>query len=255
MNVPVLMYHHVLPKAGFITSSIKQFDAQMRFLAENGYKTLTSEEFYLFKKKKLKIPNKSVMITFDDGWKDNYVYAYPILKKYNLKATLFIVTNWIEEASKKKGEFDPGAINHGKCKTEIAVYPEKVVLNWKEIEEMSDVFDYHSHTHTHRDGYFKRCTWNEEFPLTKEVMKKRLGIDDKHLCWPRGYYDEDLIEEAKRHGFEIFYTIERGLNRANRKLDHIKRIAAKKDEKWLNKTLKIFSNEVTGKLYSIIKPR
>ncbi len=256
MNVPVFMYHHVLPKKGFITSSVEEFEDQMKYLSENGYKTLTSEEFYLYKLGKLKVPKKSVMITFDDGWRDNFVYAYPILKKYNLKATLFIVTNWIEESSKRKnkaGEFQP--LNHGKCKTEIAIYPERVVLNWDDLEKMSDVFDYHSHTHTHRDFYFKKCGWEEEFELSRKIIRDRLGFYDKHLCWPKGFYEEDLIKIAKNYNFEIFYTVERGLNPPNKKLDHIKRIAAKKDAKWLHKTLSIFSNDIAGSLYSLIKPR
>lgn len=251
MNVPVFMYHHVLPKESFITSSVEQFEEQMRFLSQNGYKTITSEEFYNYKNKRIKLPEKSVMITFDDGWKDNLVYAYPILKKYNLKATLFIVTNWIEEASKKKGEFT--AVNHGKCKTQIAIYPEKVVLNWDDIEKMSDVFDYHSHTHTHRDFYFKKCGWEEEFYLSKKSLKDRLGIDEKQLCWPRGFYDNDLLNLAKEYNYKMFYTTKRGMNRTDKKLDHIKRIAAKKDAKWMKKTLSIFSNNLAGTLYSLIK--
>ena len=251
MNIPIFMYHHVLPKTSFITSSIEQFEEQMKFLSDNDYKTITCDEFYNYKKKKLKLPEKSVMITFDDGWKDNFVYAYPILKKYNLKATLFIVTNWIEEASKKKGEFEPAT--HGKCKTQIAIYPEKVVLNWNEIEQMSDVFEYHSHTHTHRDFYFKKCGWEEEFHLSKKVLKDRLGINDIHLCWPRGFYDNDLLQMAKDYDFKAFYTTRRGMNRADRNTDHIKRIAAKNDAKWMKKTLSIFSNNLAGTLYSMIK--
>lgn len=113
MSIPVLMYHHILPQKGFIASSVDEFEAQMKYLHEKGYKTLTSSEFrdFMLGTKSFK---KAVFITFDDGWRDNYIYAYPILKKYGLKATIFVVTKWIEEASKKAYEFEP--IQHNKAK-------------------------------------------------------------------------------------------------------------------------------------------
>ena len=186
------MYHHILPKSGFIASSVDQFEKQMRFLYENGYKTLTSDEFFQYKLGRLKLPKKSVFITFDDGWRNNYIYAYPVLKKYNLKATLFIVTDWIENASKKKEDFEP--LQHKECKKIAPVNPSKVILSWDEIEKMRDIFDFHSHTHTHRDFYFEKCSWDEEFEKSKEIIKNRLGFETKHLCWPRGKYDKDLIK-------------------------------------------------------------
>ena len=105
MSVSVLMYHHVLKKGGFIASSVEDFASQMRFLAEAGYKTLSAAEFTLYKKGELAVPKKSVLITFDDGWKDNYVYAYPILREFGLRASIFLVTQWIERASMRRGEF------------------------------------------------------------------------------------------------------------------------------------------------------
>ncbi len=246
------MYHHILPKEGFIASSIQQFDNQMKYLAENGYYTLSSDEFFLYKKDKLKVPKKSVLITFDDGWRDNFIYAYPILKKYNLKATLFIVTNWIEHASKKNEKFEP--MQHKDCKKIAPLQPSKVILSWDEIEKMSDVFDFHSHTHTHRDFYFEKCSWDEEFEKSKEIIKKRLGFESTHLCWPRGKYDKNLIQLGKKFGYEIFYTTKRGININDNSLDEIKRIAIKKDEKWLKKQLTIFSNNFLGSLYAKIKP-
>lgn len=245
------MYHHVLPKSGFIASSIDEFEKQMKFLAENGYKTLTSEEFLEFKKGK-NFNKKAVFITFDDGWRDNYYYAYPILKKFNLKATIFLVTEWIEKASEKKEEFKP--LRHNEAKKEVQINPSSVILNWDEIEKMKDIFDFHSHTHSHRDFYFGReYLWEEEFINSKEVLKNRLGIDSKHLCWPRGKYDNDLLKLAKNY-FEVFYTTKRGINLPNNNLDEIKRIAVKKDEKWLKKQIKIFSNPVLGYLYAKVKP-
>jgi len=253
MSVVVLMYHHILPKSGFISSSIEEFENQMKFLYENGYTTLSSEEFLKYKKGDLQVPKKSVFITFDDGWRDNYYYAYPILKKYNLKATVFIVTEWIEKASEKKEKFLP--LFHKEAKRIIKTNPSSVVLNWDEIEKMRDLIDFHSHTHSHREFYFsKEYSWEEEFYLSKKIIKERLGFEDRHLCWPKGRYNKELLNKAKEY-FEIFYTVKRGVNSPDGRLDEIKRIAVKNDEKWLKKQLLIFGNKFLGNLYSKIKPK
>jgi len=252
-SVPVLMYHHVLPEAGFIASSVEQFEAQMRFLAENGWHTLTSEEFAAFKHREFVPPKKSVLITFDDGWRDNAVYAYPILKKYHLKATIFLVTEWIEQASSSRRS-DYAPLQHKACKQTAPLDPSKVILSWDEIEKIADVFDFHSHTHTHRDAYFSSCTWEEEFARSKEILKTRLGIESRQLCWPRGRYDSNLVTLAKKAGYDILYTIERGGNLSDGKTEEIHRLAIKKDARWLQKNLWIFGNSLLGKLYAKIKP-
>jgi len=251
VSVPVLMYHHILPQSSFITSSVDEFREQMSFLAHNGWTTLTSDEFYRYKKGEFTPPKKSVLITFDDGWRDNYIYAYPILKEFGLKATLFLITEWIEKASECKENFEP--MKHKDAKKEVSQHPAKVILNWDEIETMKDVFDFHSHTYTHRDNCFDTVTWKEEFEKSRRMIQKRLGFDDLHLCWPRGIYDETLIKEAQKEGFEILYTVQRGINKPDGKMDEIKRIAVKKGAKWLKKTLFIFSNDMLGSLYARIK--
>ncbi|WP_033915717.1 polysaccharide deacetylase family protein [Campylobacter sputorum] len=254
-SVPVLMYHHILPKSGFITSSVDEFDIQMKYLCDKGYKTLTSNEFMLFKQNKIKIPKKSVLITFDDGWRDNFYYAYPILKKYNLKATLFIVSGWIEKSSNqnsiKKQDFTP--MSHSKAKQNAPHNPAGLFLNWDEIEKMADVFDFHSHTNGHFDDYFEINSLEDELIKCKDILKTRLGFDDTHLCWPRGIFDDEKLELAKKLGYKIFYTTKRGINLPDNSLTHIKRISIKSDDKWLKKTMFIYSNSILGYLYSKIK--
>lgn len=254
MSIPVIMYHHILSSDGFIASSIKNFEKQMQFLAEDGWKTLTSEEFYLYKQKKLKLPKKSVLITFDDGWRDNFVNAYPILKKYNLKATLFIVTQWIEEASKSE-DCEYIEKNHKECKSLASNSPRSVLCNWDEIKKMQDVFDIHCHTHTHRDDYFGELSWEEDIKRAKQSIHENLGFQDHYLCWPRGIYDETSIKEALNQNFDILFTTKRGINLADNNLLEIKRLAVKKDDKWLKKNLTIFSNPILGYLYAKVKPQ
>jgi peptidoglycan/xylan/chitin deacetylase (PgdA/CDA1 family) len=223
---------------------VKAFEEQMEFLAKKGYYTLSAEEFLAFKKGNYKPPKKSLLLTFDDGWRDLYFYAYPILKKYGLKATAFLVTSWVERASWKKAEFYP--CSHRECKALVKKEPEKVVLNWNEVEKMRDVFDFHSHTHTHFED--KICV-KEEFEISKEILKKRLGIESKHLCWPRGYYDERLFSLAKTCGYEIFYTTERGTNLPDGRLEAIKRIAVKPSLFWFKKSLFIYSHKIVSDIY------
>ena len=253
MSIPVIMYHHILSQDSFIASSCENFEKQMKYLSDNGWKTLTSKEFYLYKQKKLKLPKRSVLITFDDGWRDNFVFAYPILKKYNLKATLFIVTQWIEEAS-KADECKYVEKNHKECKALAPISPRAVLCNWDELKKMNDVFDIHCHTHTHRDDYFGEISWEDDIKKSKESIQKNLGFDDHYLCWPRGNYTQELIKAAVNENFDILFTTKRGINLADNNMLEIKRIAVKKDDKWLKKNLKIFSNPILGYLYAKVKP-
>ena len=251
MSIPVLMCHHVLPRAGFIASSASQFEAQMRYLATHGWRTLSMSEFIAWKKGERELPRKSVLVTFDDGWRDNYVYAYPILKKYGLKATIFLVSGWIDAASEGKSEFAP--LDHSAAKAAAPRDPRSVILNWDEVAAMSDAVDFHSHTHSHGDDYFGSFAPLEDLASCKETMKKRLGFDDTVLCWPRGKYDENRLKIARSLGYEAFFTTERGINKPDGDFSRIKRAAVKGGAGWLAKTLFIYSHDFLGEFYTRFK--
>ncbi|CAM5198199.1 hypothetical protein OURE66S_04434 [Oligella ureolytica] len=92
-SIPVLMYHHVRPGAGIIASTPENFEDQLRWLKKEDYESLTLDEFAQHLEDKDQ--GKAVVITFDDGYLDNWVYAFPLLQKYQMKATIFLVTSWL----------------------------------------------------------------------------------------------------------------------------------------------------------------
>lgn len=249
-SVPVLMYHHVLPKRGFIAMSVDDFRAQMEYIAKSGYKTLSLSEFEAFKLGKIE-PKKALLISFDDGWRDNLVYAYPILKEFGLKATIFVITEWVELASnQKRGSFAPK--DHKSFLADIRLGILDSILSWDELDSMRDVFDIASHSHSHRDFYFKKSySWDEECEISKELLKDRLGIVNEHFCWPRGKFDSVSKSVVLKY-FRFLHTTKRGANLANNQSD-IYRISTKEGLFWLKKSLLIYSSSLLADIYGIYK--
>lgn len=95
-SIPILAYHDFdyqinLKEDDEWTDSVENFESQMKYIHDNSYTTISMEEFYCWKKGKCTLPKKSVLITFDDGNKSIYNFVYPIMKKYGLKGTSFII--------------------------------------------------------------------------------------------------------------------------------------------------------------------
>ena len=96
IGLPVLMYHKVnLNRRDNLTVSIEQFERQLKFLKENKYEAISMNQLIDFLENKSLLPDKPVLITFDDGYLDNLELAYPLLQKYQFKAVIFIPTSFI----------------------------------------------------------------------------------------------------------------------------------------------------------------
>lgn len=255
LSIPVLMYHHVSShKGALVTITPENFESHAKFLAGSGYKTLSLDEFLAFKKGELELPKKSVLITFDDGWIDNYLVAYPILKKYGLRATIFIITDWVERANNDKRKSDDIYIpNHREGKKLAYEEPASAVINWDDLAGMRDVFDFASHSNAHDNESLGLDEWRDDLALSKSHIKAH-GGNTKHLCWPRGNYTAELIDLARSLGFEALYTTKRGVNLADNDTSEIKRISTKdKDAKWLKGALRLYSSPIFGGLYARFK--
>ena len=93
--VPVFMYHSVgVPnikwKWNYLTTHFEDFEKELIYLRKNNYCTISLDDLYNHIHYDKKIPKKSIILTFDDGYVDNYIFAYPLLKKYGFKGTIFI---------------------------------------------------------------------------------------------------------------------------------------------------------------------
>lgn len=99
-SLPVLMYHYVSRFPGAIAVSPEHFEDQCRGMAEHGWRGIGLDEAEGFLLKGAPLPPRSLLITFDDGYLDNYVYAWPILRKYGHKGVVFAVTERMEAEKK-----------------------------------------------------------------------------------------------------------------------------------------------------------
>lgn len=150
-GTPVLLYHQVNP---LINVTPELFEEHLTYIASR-YQTFTYTEAYGYVKEYGKLPTNSLLITFDDGYWDNYKVVFPLLKKYNLKATFFINTLFIgQEARTTEPSFEIGELANIKALTHFyegrgAVSEQYMTA--AEIKEMvhSGLCDFQAHTHTH----------------------------------------------------------------------------------------------------------
>lgn len=227
--VPVLMYHHISTSPGMITVSPEHFSAQMAHLVDAGYTTVGSERLSAYLAGE-PLPKKSVVLTFDDGYLDNWVHAHPVLQAHGLTALCFLVTSWVGDGPvrghARSGSTLPALLNHRDGEAAIENGDQdRAILRWSEIDAMrvAGTFEFHSHTHSHvrwdqvsANAAEKCAGLTSDLADARATLAERLGTASDHLCWPQGYYDDDYRRIAAQAGFRHFYTCETGSNYAGR---------------------------------------
>ncbi len=179
-RIPVLMYHSVGSSS---TSDIvlpkEVFNNQLKFLKDNGYTTLTLDQLYDHFYKGKKVPKKSVVLTFDDGYRDNYEVVYPLLKSYGFTGTIFMQTNKVDK--------DPAFLTSEQLKE----------LDANGIMIMS-------HTVSHRDlTTLSEDEKYSELINSKKFLEKLLNKRIKYVAYPYGNCDTNTKAAAKRAGYDM----------------------------------------------------
>jgi len=182
----VIMYHKIEEhKEGLkgICVRPKTFDRQMKYLYSRGFRTIPFKQLVEILKTKSKIPKKVFVLTFDDGYENNYTDAFPILKKYNFTATIFL---------------NAGAI--GKHYEYPRSGPAQKHLSAEQITEMSELIDFGSHCITH--PVLTQISFNEvleEIKTSKTIIEKITKKPVDTFCYPYGEYDRNIVDTVKKY--------------------------------------------------------
>ncbi|MBI4773669.1 MAG: polysaccharide deacetylase family protein [Deltaproteobacteria bacterium] len=189
VRVPILYYHRVdeglHPTKGVSPSA---FAEQMRWLSIRGYQTISFRELAAFFDEQGVLPPKPVMVTFDDGYLDNYRVAAPILKQNGLTATIFLVSDFIGERSSWISD------------------PDQVVplMNRDQVRELhKEGFSFGSHTCRH--SCLVRVppeSAREEIFRSKQDIENVLQAEVDGFCYPYGDYDESSVEMVRDAGYK-----------------------------------------------------
>lgn len=231
----------------------------MRYLAQSGWNTVGLEAVARFLAGEA-LPKKSVVVSFDDGYFDNWHYAAPILQAFDLKAVLFLASGWIGQGSVRKSGDTP---NHRACMKAISEGDLSCMMNWEEVRtaQQLGMFEFHSHTHTHTrwDKKYaasaqKITALRDDLYASKATFCKELGEISEHLCWPQGYFDDEYVHTANALGFHYLYTTQLGTTLPHSAPCYLPRIVVKeKSAHWLKQRLFLYSNPTLSAWYARLK--
>ena len=189
LNVPVLFYHHIQPQADAISKKQTNmsvdsgtFDEQIGYLVSHGYNLITAKQLADALKNKSGLPAKSIVITVDDGYLDTYRFAYPVFKKYHVKASLMIPTGLLNGAD---------------------------YMTWSEIEEMqrSGLIYWVDHTWSHypvNQGTAEKIKY--EIDLAKSQLQDHTGQTIDIFTYPYGSFNDLSIEILTQEGFTAAFS-------------------------------------------------
>jgi len=188
------MYHYtsVPPKDADIyrldlSVTPKNLDAQLAYLKRAGFTVISLDELLLALQGETELPPKPIVLTFDDGYRDNYLYAFPLLKKYGFSATFSLVTQYIDQNNPN-------------------------YLSWEQVIEMRQAgMDFAAHTYNHADLKGKDVDFLVYQILgSKEAIEARTKEPLHFFTYPSGSYDQLTIDVVKSANFWGALTTQEG---------------------------------------------
>lgn len=200
VRIPILMYHSISDENPDNSLMVppSMFEEQMAWLEDNGFTAMNLDEA-IEAMETGKVPKNPVVITFDDGYMDNYKSAFPILKNHNLKATFFVITDGVDNG----------------------YYMSSDMLKEMQAEGMS----IENHTANHLElNTLSREEAYEAIKRAQDYLRDTIGSNGDYLCYPVGRYSDETIEICKELGIKAAVTTESGTSSINDGRFQLKRV-------------------------------
>ncbi len=210
-SIPVLMYHSINTNDtnNSLIVTPEQFDKNVTDLLKNGYTPITATELDLAWESGHPLPSKPILITFDDGYEDNFTNAFPILQKHKVKATIFIITGSV------------GRRNY---------------LTWDQIRTMhqSGLIDIESHSVTHRDiTRLSAKEFSAELTESKKALETELKKTITIFSYPYGQQKRAYMPILKQAGYKMAFSTQTGLASFTQGVYYVKRIKAMPEQSFV----------------------
>jgi Polysaccharide deacetylase len=150
-KVPIVIYHSIADDHhhpwSFMSLPVRLFERQLRYLKRRGFTTVNLYDVYEYLKTGKTLPGKSIVLTFDDGFLDSWVHVFPLLKKYGMKGTVFVTTDFVDPSEQSRPTLED--VWSGKQSGNGLQW--WGYLSWMEMRTMNEsgVMDFQSHARTH----------------------------------------------------------------------------------------------------------
>lgn len=220
VKIPIVMYHHVSKDPALWCNYVvspDELEADLKYLKENGYTTVTVSQLVEYAETDNALPEKPVVLTFDDGQESFYAYVYPLLMEYEMCAVLSIVGEYVDRYS--------AAEDHNLAYS---------CLNWEQVVELSlsGVVEIANHTYTMHTTYGQRsgatrnngesleayeAALREDIGQFQQRILEQTGTAPVTFTFPFGFADEDSIGILKGLGFKAILTTEEKINETSKK--------------------------------------
>ncbi|GFZ32693.1 deacetylase [Clostridium zeae] len=183
-GLPILCYHDISSSKGSdLVLDPAKFKEQMKYLKDNGYFPITLDELYSYLKEDKGIPEKSIVITFDDGYLGTYTYAFPILKEFGFKATIFMISDYVNNPS---------------------------YLSVEQIKELSN-YGIDIQNHFGEVSNISKLNINKQIDTLKKSKQTLEGFLSKsisYVAFPASNLTEDSKKAAEQAGYKMSFNLQ-----------------------------------------------
>ena len=222
-ELPVIMYHHVLGEdsslLGDYVISVSEFESDLAWLKAAGYQTVSAQQLIDYTQGQGELPERPVLLTFDDGYESFYANAYPLLEQYQMKAVVSVIGRYSDLYSQ------PDVVKHLNYSH----------LNWRQVRELSqsELVEVGSHSQDMHDAAGKesragakrrkgedpeqyRAVFRQDAEIAEEKIQQATGQKPTVYAYPFGYYTQESEDILKEMGYQITLSCESRVNTIRR---------------------------------------